>query len=790
MKVLLKWLHEFLPSQPTAREVADALTSVGIEVSEVRYLAEGFEKVFVAEILEARKHPNADRLTLCRVTDGKDTCEIVCGASNFKVGDRAALAHVGTKLSNGMALKATKIRGVSSSGMLCSEAELGLSSESEGILILPKDAPVGKPLAEYLGRDDWLLTLDLTPNRGDCLSVTGVAREAAAALNISPKAPSGQGEGPADSPVRAVVKDPQGSPRYVLRLLESVQVAESPRWVKERLEACGVRAILNVVDVTNYVMLERGQPLHAFDRDKIVGSIEVRRAEEGEKILCLDGAERKLQAGDLVIADEHGPVAIAGVMGGARSAVSAETKSILLESAHFDPISVRRTAKRLNLRTESSHRFERWVDPASVWSASDRAVELFAKVAGAKPVAGIDVRAQKPVPRKLRMRQHEIERILGVDLKTSGEYLARLGLPVEKADQDWVVEIPSRRPDLEREIDLIEEVARIYGYDKVPSSLTPIDQAPHGNPTYDKVDAIRDFCRAEGFREIRGYSFADEKELETFSALHLGAPIALLNPLVSEMTRMRQSLIPSLLRAWRTNQFRQSGGGRLFEVARVYGKGSGENKTPAREETYLGAVWGGEAIPGFWGAKPRAADFFDAKGFLEGMAEQLGIRSLSFKAEGMPAYFHPGQSAAVFWRDQPVGALGKLHPRIVRQFEVKEVVVLELQIDPMLPFLFETPRFKPYSSFPTVQRDLAFVFKSGVAWEEVQHQVRELKDPLLKHVELFDVYEGKGIPEGSRSLAFSLCFGADRTLTDPEIDASLDKVVKHLETIFGAKLRA
>lgn len=791
MKVCLSWLHEFLPVTPTAKETADALISVGVEVADVRYLAEGFDKIVLAKIEEAKKHPDADRLTLCRVTDGAGTHDIVCGASNFKVGDCVALAHVGAKLPNGLTIKASKIRGVASAGMLCSESELKMSEESEGIMVFPSDAPIGKPLADHLGRNDWLLTLELTPNRGDCLSVTGVAREVAAALKVSPKVPNGFAQGPSDAKVQAVVNDSKGSPRYVLRLLEDVTVGESPAWMKQRLEACGIRSINNLVDVTNYVLLERGQPLHAFDQIKVVGGIEVRRAKKGEKILCLDEIERTLDATDLVIADEKGPVAIAGVMGGLRTAVSDQTNAILLESAHFDPKSVRLTAKRLALHTEASHRFERWVDPQSVWDASDRAVELYAEVAGARAVAAADLFPQKITPTKLRVRDQEITRILGVELKNAGEYLSRIGLPVEKGEQGWVVEIPTRRSDLTREIDLVEEVARIYGYDQIPSSLTPIHAAPAPNQNYESLDAIRDFCRGGGFHEVSTYSFASEGELADFAAPSLGEEVLLKNPLVAEMTRMRQSLIPALLRIWKTNQFRQQKGIRLFEVGRVYGKGDEQNKTPLKEERHLAVLFGGESVSGNWNQKPRSATFYDAKGFLDSLGNTLGIGGMSLATQEMPSYFHPGQSATIVWRNRPIGTVGKIHPKMARLFEVKDVILLELQVEPLLSSMLKTATFKPFSPFPSVSRDLALVVPTSVAWGEIEKTVTKGKDPILRDLELFDIYEGKGIPEGSRSLAFSLTFGAnDRTLTDKEVDASIAKIVKKLETAHQAKLRA
>lgn len=791
MKVLLSWLHEFLPVTPLATEVVDALTSVGIEVAESRYLGAGFEKIVVAKIFSAEKHPNADRLSLCQVTDGKEEYEIVCGATNFKVGDLVALAHVGAKLPNGVTIKKSKIRGVISSGMLCSEAELGLSEESEGILILSPELELGSPVADVLGLNDWVLELELTPNRGDCLSIAGVAREVAAALNVRSKVSEPGGGGKDSGRIPASVTEASGAPRYILRHLDSLEVGPSPLWLQNRLKACGVRCINNVVDITNYVMLERGQPMHAFDQEKIQGTIEVRQAREGEALVCLDGEERVLNPSDLVITDERGPVAIAGVIGGAETSVTENTKSILLESAHFDPQSVRSTARRLGLHTDSSHRFERWVDPQGCWSFADRAIELLSKIAQAREVSSVDLRNNFKSSWKIHLRSTTLKRILGQELKDAGEYLSRLGLSIEKTQDDWTVDIPSRRPDLAREIDLVEEVARIHGYDRFDSTLPSTDVPVKVEDSFDKINKIRTFCRAYGLQEIRSYSFATEQDLESFSYNGVGSAVLLLNPLVTEEKFMRQSLIPPLLEAWASNRSRQVKGVKLFEVGRVYGLKEDWTDTPAKEELHFSAIFGGEVQAPQWYWKARSADFYDAKGFVEELAHYLRLRSIRFQAKKWPPFLHPGKACSVFYQGKSIGWMGELHPRLARRFEIEQTVILNLHLDPILDEAFSTPRFHPASSFPFVRRDLAFVVDKTKGADQILLEIQSLKEPLIKAIELFDVYVGKGIPKDHRSLAYTISFGSsERTLKDQEVNAAVDRIVKQLEAKLGARLRS
>ncbi len=790
MKILLSWLHEMLPTKPSAEEVAKALTSVGVEVTDIQHLAKGFEKVSVARIESMRPHSNADRLTLCKVFEGSQTLDIVCGAKNMKEGDYVALAHEGAHLPNGLTIKKGKIRGENSEGMLCSESELGLSEESEGILILSKENLVGTALADVLGRNDWLLELEIGPNRGDCLSIMGVAREAAAALKITPKLPLAQGEGPKESSLRVNVLDRDGAPRFTIRALEGIKVKPSSDLIRRRLETCGIRSINNVVDVTNYVSLEWGQPEHAFDAAKIVGGLQVRRAKKGEKILCLDGEERVLADEDIVIADDEGPIGIAGVMGGARTAVSESTTSIWLETAHFSPSAIRQTSKRLNLHTEASHRFERSVDPAATWAASSRAVALLLQQAGGKEEGSVDIRAKPISPRHIVLRKETLRRITGVTIAEAGEPLSQIGLPVEKLEEGWKVEIPPRRPDLEREVDLVEEVARIYGYDKIPAAIPSLMSEPEGGSLFEQVDSIKNALSSAGLREVRGYSFVGEED-GGFALSSLGKRVRIENPLSSEMTFMRQSLFPSLLKAWNVSRSHQAKGARLYEIGHLYGAGEGMNDSPAKEELHLAAFVAGEMEGQEWYRKERTAQFFDLRGVMEFLADQLRWGGVSFGGDASFPELHPAQSAAILWRNHPIGRMGVLHPRLARTWDVGNVILLDLHLDPLLEGEIPKVRYKPLSPFPRVERDLAFILPKSTSAEKIPAEIQKLKDPLLRSVKLFDLYEGKGIPSGEKSLAYRLTFGLpDRTLTDAEIDASVKKMVDTITKSTGAKLRA
>ena len=789
MKVALSWLHEFLPSKLSAKEVMDALVRVGIEVGSIENQAEGFDGVVVAKIESTDKHPNADKLTLCKVTDGSSQYDIVCGAKNMKAGDCVALAKIGAVLPGDFKIKKSKIRGETSEGMLCSGRELKISDEHEGILVFPGNAPLGQPVAEYLGRQDWVLELELTPNRGDCLSVIGVAREIAASLDVTAKIPQVSGEGPRDSNISVAIHASEGCPRYVLRHIDGLTCKPSPDEIRRKLMASGLRPINALVDITNYVLLEWGQPLHAFDQEKVVGSIQVRWAQAGEKMVGLDEVERSLTGEDLVIADDEGAIAIAGVMGGLRTAVGESTTSILLESAHFNPTCVRKTSRRLGLHTDASHRFERFVDPSATWKASDRAAELYENIAGGRVVGSVDMQVASFEIRKLSLRRSTIERILGEDVKKAGEYLARLGLSTQKQEASWMVEVPTRRPDLEREIDLIEEVARIHGYDQFQSLLPSLDTEPKANPRYEHLDEIRDRLCAQGMYEMAGYSFGAPERETLFTEGNSAAKLQ--NPLTSDLSNMRRLLIPGMLEAWGLNRSRQRLGANLFEIGTVYDGAEKPQGTPLYESTHLGLVFGGETDEQRWHAPAESASFYHAKGVLESLADQLDWGPLTFSQEKLPSYMHPGRSASVNWRGKRIGCLGVLHPKIQRVFELKDVtVVAEIQLDDIVSEPQKTRKYKRLSPFPHLKRDLAFVLSNEISADQVLNEVRKLKDPLLKDIRLFDRYEGKGVEKGHRSLAYRLTFGSiERTLEDPEVETSVKAIVKHLENKLAAKLR-
>lgn len=790
MKVLLSWLNEFLPHALTGAEAEESLVSNGIEVAAVRSLAAGLENVVVAKVLEYAPHPDADRLRLCKVTDGVDTLDIVCGAKNFEAGSVVALAKVGAKLPNGLEIKKSKIRGVASFGMLCSEEELGFKDAAEGILILPPDAPVGRPLADYLGRNDSVVEVELTPNRGDCLSVVGLAQEIAAHRGVGAKVPSVGAKGAMRGDLRLSVEDAQGCPRYSLQLFDGVTVVESAVGPLGRLAGVGLRNINSVVDITNYVMWERGQPLHAFDADKVAGGIAVRRARAGEKLLCLDGETRALDAADLVIADDNGPIAIAGVIGGADSGVSAGTRRILLESAHFEPSSVRKTAKRHGLHTDSSHRFERFVDPTGAWSASLRARELLEEFCGARQLGEADVVSDPAVPVKIRLRRASVLRHLGQEVKGEGEYLSRLGFTVERREDDYFVEVPVRRPDVTREIDLIEEIARLHGYGNFPSKLPPAVGMPPALDGFARARALKEFLAATGYLETRGYSFAAAATNAAFARAG-EHPVRVLNGLTADMQEMRVSLVPQLLDAWKRNRERQAGEARLFELAKTYAAvPTPAAARPAAETLSLGLLVAGSATAR-WQSPARALDFFDLKAVLEALSDEFNLRLAIAPAAQAPAWLHPGIAAEVRFRGKSLGFAGALHPTLAASLDVGSAFVAELDAGAFLDAIGTRAKYKAYSVFPYSEKDLAFIVDDAVASARIVEEAQALKIPHLASIELFDVYRGKGVPAGKKSLAYAVRFmSREKTLTDAEIGEALTKIVETAKAKLGAQLRS
>ncbi len=792
MKITYNWLKEFIDIEDLSpQEVADILTDVGIEVDSVRYAAENLEKVVTGKITEITKHPNADRLKICQVDVGDTVLQIVTGADNVYEGAVVPVALHGSKLPIGVRIKRSKLRGVVSNGMLCSEEELGLSESSSGIMILPEETPIGKDIKEVLGLEDWIIEYEITTNRPDALSVLGIARELRAVLGRSVRTPDTTyevGDFEAEDEASLEVLDPAACPRYEGFVVKGIENRESPLWMKVRLYLVGLRPINAVVDVTNYVMYELGQPLHAFDLDKLKGrEVVVRRARDGEKIVTLDGVERELTKDDLVIADAEKPVAIAGVMGGEESGTDFNTVNLFLESAHFDPMTVRRTSKRLGLSTDSSYRFERGADIEACTFAAERALHLIQKLTGGKVAKGNLSFYPKPyTPKVIVFSPEKAVKLLGVHIpaRKSAEILTNLGFTVKKEQDYLVVKVPSwRKYDVSREVDLIEEVVRIYGMKNVVSTYPLMHSEVERNFGYFRVDRVKEVLSDLGLNEAINYSFIGEKLYSKFG-LPVDKLVRIKNPLSEEWVYMRDYIFPSLVQNAVNNINRNEKDVFLFEVAKVFIPGSGELPT---ERLKLGLLITGEVPEGLWNR--REVDFYDLKGVVESLSEFLRV-PLEFKATDSYRFLHPGQSAEVLLGEKPVGFIGKLHPDVNEAFDVKEeIFVGEVDLEELLEASKEVePRFKPIPKFPPVMRDIAVLVDRETPVAEIEKVIRE-RAKFLEKVTLFDVYEGKGIPEGKKSVAFSLTFRApDRTLSDEEVNRILSAIMDSLAKI-GATLR-
>jgi phenylalanyl-tRNA synthetase beta chain len=703
-----------------------------------------------------------------------------------------------------MEIRKSKIRGEISEGMMCSETELKLSEESAGILILPADAPVGKPLADYLGRNDTILEIDLTPNRPDCLSHVGVAREVATLTGSSLRIPdTGVTEAgkPAASITSVKIEDPDRCPRYAARVIQGVRIGPSPPWLRSRLEKVGVRPINNVVDVTNYVLFEVGQPLHAFDLAKLREQrIVVRRARPGEELVTLDGEARKLDPDDLAICDAEQPVALAGVMGGEGTEVSDRTTDILLESAYFSPPGIRRTSKRHSLKTESSHRFERGCDPEMVVRAADRAAGLLAELAGGQVASGVlDIYPAPVRAPEIRLSPARANRLLGLDLTQGAmaEFLKRLGMEVDASKGEIRVRAPSWRPDLLLEVDLVEEIARLHGYDRIPTTLPAAPIEPSQQPPDRRVEKVsREVYTAFGFHEAITYRFV---AAEWSDRLRLGAEdarrrlVRLQNPLREDQAVMRTSLLPGLLAAAGYNLRRDHANVRLFEVGKVFFDRAADDLPEEREA--VAALVLGEGRPGYWG-KGVDADFYHAKGVVQALLDRLLIRDARFVSEGASPCLHPGVSARVIWEKTLLGELGRIHPEVASALELPEnLYLMDFDVGELRRSAEgQVVTFRPLPRFPAVRRDIAVVVDEGVEAGALVDGIRSIPDEefqaALQEVRVFDVYRGKGVPAGKKSVALRLFYRAEeRTLTDGEVGTFQDRVTSRLATELGAELR-
>jgi phenylalanyl-tRNA synthetase beta chain len=782
VKISLQWLRERANPKAADAELAARLTRAGLEC-EVEPAALALDRVVVGQIRALKAHPQADRLRVCEVdVGGGQSATIVCGAANAREGMKAPVALPGATLPDGTEIKVSALRGVESAGMLCSARELALAEKSDGLLELDAGAKVGQPVARHLGLDDAVLSLELTPNRGDCLSVAGLARETAAVFAIALEEPVVK-PAPVTSKARIGVRleSKKDCPRYAGRVIEHIDpAARTPDWMRERLRRSGIRSIHAVVDITNYVMLELGQPMHAFDCGKLSGDIHVRRARAGESLLLLNEQTGAFTPDDLVIADGERAVALAGVMGGMPSGVSSQTPSIFLESACFAPELVAATGRRLKLPSDALYRFERGVDPSLQRRALERATALVLEICGgqAGPVTEAGVTQPKAVP--VRLRHARLNALLGYEIPAAevGRLLARLGIGVKKLGKTgWVATVPPHRYDLRVEVDLIEEVARLHGYDKIPARPYAAELPPAAVPERRPLDLARDRLASRGYQEVVTYSFVDAN-LETLLAPGANA-IPLDNPIADTLALMRTTLWSGLLPAWRYNQQRQRKRVRLFEIGVCFTQ-DGERVVESEKLALLAA---GTAAAEQWGLPARPVDFFDLKADLEALLGDLG-----FEPEGHPA-LHPGQTARITAQGEPVGWLGTLHPRLVRALDLPEAPVL-LELETRVLAVARLPKPAAPSEFPASRRDLALVLREQVPAGELLSHVRAAGGKLLKETGVFDVYRGAGLPNGFKSVALSLIFQDNsRTLTDEEVEAAVEAVTQRLQARLGATIR-
>ena len=827
MNVTLNWLKNYIDFEFSPSELADRLTMLGIEVESIKQLGAELEGVVVGSVTSIQPHPNADKLVLCQVDIGEtEELQIVCGAPNAREGMLAPVATIGATLPIGLTIKRAKLRGEVSLGMLCSEKELGLSEDAAGLMELPTDTPLGTSLSEALGLDDVVFELEITPNRPDCLSLIGVAREIRAETGNALKLPQvdfNEDETDIREMTSVTIEAPDLCPRYAARVIRGVKVGQSPAWLQHQLESVGVGVINNIVDITNFVLMEYGQPLHAFDYHKLTENrIVVRRAAAGENITTLDEIARELTPDMLVIADAEKPVALAGIMGGYDSEITETTCDVLLESAYFNPSSIRATAKALGISTEASYRFERGADPGVVLAALDRAAQLIAELAGGSICKGIvDVYPGQQPLRRIQLRPERVNFILGTALEAAEmvQILRHLGFDIEesrpevaptgtKKDRDpevapteksvFQVTAPTFRSDITREIDLIEEIARVYGYDNIPTTLPKGDiPVPVPNPSTEVRKHIKYFLLAAGMMEAINYSFCDPNCFDKirFTADNpLRDALKLRNPLSPEMSVLRTTLIPSLLENAQHNRNHQIDTIALFEIGNVFIQDGGSSRSDLRiatlEPERVTGILAGQIGDGVYSNPYREPDFYDIKGLVEGILEVCGIVDYTLQKTDAPT-FHSGRNAAVLLDDRQLGTFGEAHPEVLENYDLPyKAYLFDFDMEALVDAAIFAKRFEPIPVYPKVERDLAIVVDKELLSDIPTGLIYATGGELVESVRLFDVYEGEQVPEGKKSLAYAITYhSATETLTDKAVNALHDKVVKRLNQELGAELR-
>jgi phenylalanyl-tRNA synthetase beta chain len=831
MKVTFNWLKQYVDFDWSPEQLAERLTMLGLEVEGVHKVGGEFEGIVVAQILTKDSVPGSDKLSVCRVNDGKGERTIICGAQNHNVGDKVPLIlpNFALPLKPGdkepFVIKERKVFGITSQGMMCSPQELGLPDQIDGLLLLPKEAPIGKPFAEYLGRSgsDVVYDLEITPNRPDWNSVIGIAREISALTGNPLKLPAIQFLSTSSEPISGVVsvriEDAELCPRYTARVIRKVKVGPSPEWLRSTLEKVGIRSINNVVDVTNFVMMEVGQPLHAFDyhlltrsSDTTAPAIIVRRAADGEKFTALDKQERTLTKEMLLIADELKGVALAGIMGGQNSEIRNDTKDVLIESAYFNPTNIRRTSKQLGLRSESSYRFERGADVDICDWASRRAAQLICDLAGGEVLGhAIDAYPTPAAPKTITLRHEKIAQLLGIQLRPEEVvcHLASLGLKVanrkarpidaEPKTEPTTFIVPSHRVDLKYEVDLIEEVARLHGVDKIPS--TPPRGAIGSNEfdaVYDEIVEARRLLTGLGLNEAQGQTLVANDEARMTNA----ELIRLANPLSSDMDVLRPSLLPGLIHSLRHNIARKNNDVALFEIGRVFRsaaggplpKGSVQHPGNLIEERRVAIALTGQRNPVFWQGSDREEklDVTDLKGIVEEFLEQFGVRGVTYSRRVEPTGLFVESAGIALGGKLPLGEMGQVSPLLAKRYDLRDAVFLaELNLDQLLARRNSSKAFKALPQFPGIRRDIAMLVPEATTHDAVLNSVKQAKPQNLEGVELFDVFRGKNVPAGQKSMAYAFTYrSVEKTLTDAEVNAAHDKVVDQFKRALQATVRA
>jgi phenylalanyl-tRNA synthetase beta chain len=802
MLVSLKWLKDYVDIDLSPAEMADRLTMSGLEVDAVHETSPAFSDVVVAKILSVKPHPNADKCFLCKVTTGEASYPVVCGAGNIKAGDMVPLAKVGAVIPGGYTIKSSKVRGEASEGMLCSEQELGIGDDASGIMILSKDLSPGRDLADVVDLKDTVFDIGITPNRSECLCIVGVAREVAAITGAKLRYPSitvCENEEEVRGMTSVEILDPDLCPRYSARVIRNVKIAPSPLWMRRRLEAVGVRAINNIVDITNFVMMELGQPLHAFDfRFLEEGRIVVRRSREGERFTSLDEKERILRPDTLMICDGVKPVAIAGIMGGLNSEIKADTDTILLESAYFNPSSIRISAKWMGMNTDAAFRFGRGIDPDGVIRALDRAAQLMAELAGGRVLKGCVDQYPKTVQTAahIPLRIKRVNDVLGTVIEEDEiiRVLKTIEMDVhKKGEGSYHVTPPTYRVDITREIDLIEEVARLYGYDRIPVTLPDVSvMTSAGDRRKILEDRIRDILKGSGFSEIITYSFISP---DAVNILGLNEDderrnlVRIKNPLTEDQGVMRSTIVYGLLEAMKKNAHVGCFNLRVFEMGKIFIH-TGEGKLPV-EKNLLGGLLTELKNDDIWSSKEMNGDFYDLKGSVENILDDLKMTGVQFKSGHGEPFLHPGKSCVIYAGNQMLGFLGEIHPDILLKMDLKNpTVVFEMNMDVLAEYHSGVIVYHDSPKFPSVTRDAAFLAPQGLEAGEMLRLARSANKELLEKVSIFDVYSGRSVPQGMKSLGLRFSYRAyERTLTDDEVNEIHGEIIRTMVDVTGAKIR-